>query len=163
MKLSRPIRVAALLYTLCGLGFIGCARRQGPQNIPAGEPMIVSLQAEFHTQDDDKDERNGITETFTYNTRVIGESRSYHNNVRFRENTQNSGYLVVLSRDNQVPVSDIGAVTYRYVMDTDDGWDVLIRIKARDNRGNEHLVAEETREIGDGKPRQGMIQLRARP
>jgi hypothetical protein len=130
---------------------------------PNDEVAIVSLQAEFHTQDDDKDEGDGISETLTYNTKVIGENRSYLNNVRFRENTQNTGQLFVLSKDNQVPLSDIGAVTYRYIMDNDDGWKVLIRIKARDNHGNEHLVAEERREIGEGKPRQGMIQLRVRP
>jgi hypothetical protein len=153
-------RIVALVAIGVAAGFTGCAARSGPAGSDPDRVFVVSLQAEYHTQGDDKDDGNGISETFTYNTRVIAENRSHARAVTFRENSQHSGQLFVLTKENQFPLSEISAVTYRYIMDNDDGWDVLIRIKARDSNGNEHLVAEEKREIGDGHPRQGTIPLR---
>ena len=164
MTVTRSRFLAVFFAASVAGALVGCASRQrGPASERPEQLRVMSLQAEFHTQEDDKDADNGISETFTYNTRVIGENRSYQKNVTFRDNSQNTGQLFTLREEDQFPLAEIGAVSYRYIMDNDDGWDVVIRIKARDSRGNEHLVAEEKREIGDGKPRQGVVPLRPRP
>jgi hypothetical protein len=90
---------------------LSCASRRGPATDRPEQLRIVSLQAEFHTQDDDKDADNGISETFTYNTRVIGENRSYQKQVTFRDNSQSAGQLFTLDEDDQFPLSEIGAVS----------------------------------------------------
>lgn len=132
------------------------------QTVPSGgggggTPVlrIVSLQAEFHTTNDDKDRNDGISETYLNGTTIVGQNQSWGKGLIFRRNNKDLGEPFSVN----VPLSDCRNMSYRYLMDNDDGWNVRFRIYATLSDGTRKLVADEHREIANGRPRSGTINF----
>jgi hypothetical protein len=124
-----------------------------------GSVVVRELQAEFWTDDDDKDRDDAISEQYTWNGRVIAENRSWGKGLVYRNHSQNLGQAFNVESIG-LTISDVRDVKYRYVMDNDDGWHVLFKIKARAVDATEYLLSNERREIANGNPKSGSISLR---
>lgn len=120
---------------------------------------IRELQAEFWTDDDDKDKDDGISEAYVWNGQIIGQNQSWGKDLTFHNHQKDLGKAFNVEAYG-LSITDIRQVKYRYTMDNDDGWHVLFKIKARTVDGVEYLVANERREIADGNPKDGSIALR---
>jgi hypothetical protein len=130
----------------------------GTPEVQATVATITRLVAEFHTTDDDKDRDDGISETYLFNGQIVGQNQSWGKDLVFRDNSVNLGQTFDVSAHG-IAFSDIGRCQYRYLMDNDDGWHVIFRIKATLSDGTEHLVADEFRRVANGSPREGTIAL----
>ena len=123
--------------------------------------IITHLEAEFHTTDDNKDKNDGISETYLHHQQVIGQNQSWGKDLNFRENQKDLGQKFDVSNFN-IPFSSCKNLTYKYLMDNDDGWHVRFRIYATLDDGTRHEVANEHRNIANGDPRDGTIGFTCR-
>lgn len=122
------------------------------------EKKIVQVVAEFHTTDDDKDRNDGISESYLLGTQVIGSNQSWGKDLVFRDNSFNLGQTFDV-RSSNIAFSRCKDLSYKYLMDNDDGWHVIFRIYVTLDDGTRHLAANEARNIANGSPRDGTIPL----
>lgn len=130
------------------------------QKAPPAPPVVLTqLVAEFHTQDDDKDRGDGISESYYVGSQQLDKNQSWGKDLIFRDNSFNLGQTFDVASSN-VPFSRCNELSYKWIMDNDDGWKVVFKIYATFSNGQRHLVGTDQKEIGDGGPREGTIPLR---
>ena len=147
-----------VVLALAGMAITGGQTDAAPQVAPV---VINELVAEFHTQGDDKDDGDGISEAYIHNGKIIGENHAWGKDLTFRNDSLDLGQRFDVSK-NKILISQVSSLSYRYIMENDDGWEVVFRIKAVCSDGNTYLLSDDKRRIASGNPRQGTIQLRLR-
>jgi hypothetical protein len=120
---------------------------------------VLRIQARFHTNGDDKDRGDGISESYRLDgTKVVGENRSWGNGIVFHNDAHDTGQEFDVSNQG-LTLADINRLTYNFDMDNDDGWKVTITIVVTASDGNKYVVGEQFWNIANGHPRSGKMTL----
>jgi hypothetical protein len=120
---------------------------------------IKTIQAFFHTIDDDKDRNDGISESIVLNgNQILGFNLSWGNGLVFRDGHQDSGQSFDI-QSNQVKAKEVGNIQYQYEMDTDQKWNVVFRIIITLENNHQYKVAERLANIPEGHYRKGSVAL----
>jgi hypothetical protein len=92
-------------------------------------------------------------------TQVIASNQSWGKDLVFRNNSFNLGQTFDV-RSSNIAFSRCKDLSYKYLMDNDDGWHIIFRIYVTLDDGTRHLAADEPRNIANGSPRDGTIPLK---
>jgi hypothetical protein len=109
---------------------------------------VRTIQVEFHTQSDDKDKDNGVSETLLFGTQIIGSNRSWGKGLTFRNNSQDLGQEFDVSAHN-ISAADLEKVTYKVEMDAEQGWHVRFVAIVKLDDGSRHEAGKHEAKLGD--------------
>lgn len=123
-------------------------------------PKLKEIWAEFHTQKDEKDRGNGISELYITPSdgKVLGSNTSWGRELEFEEGHTDLGQRFDIS-SYDIDLKNTKTIRYRYDMDNDEGWKVSITIKGLADDNNTYVLGGDYRKIGNGRPRHGEISI----
>src|ERR1044071_3910036 len=105
---------------------------------------IIKVQAIFYTQTDDKDEGDGIAETYYLGDKKLCGNTGWGKDLTFHDAEPNYGQKF----DIDVPAEKCSQLRYNMIMENRDGWFVNVHVYAWYSNGRSHKVGEATFRFG---------------
>jgi hypothetical protein len=111
---------------------------------------LISVQAIFHVEDDDKDRDNTVHERTLWNGEVLFH-RAHSENVRFYDHTTYWGAIYALTRE--VPLNSCSGLVYRLEKERNEGWRLRLSVQGRTDEGQTVMLLNTSKfQLGNGQP-----------
>jgi len=121
------------------------------------DQIIHFIQVRFWTNDDDKNDGDGISETYSVGSHVLAKDDSWHKDLHFHQGDIDYGQPFDISSFG-IAAKDVGTIIYGWKMDNDDKWSCQMTVFVTLANNNVYDVGGHYYNIHGGA-KEGQISL----